>query len=356
MAIEKIVRALDVGYGNVKFVRRHDSMEESVVCDMFPSSAPVAGDKLAGEGIGVRNTVDVKVGGNTYEVGHDVAQAKGASDISTNFNDKYVRSDKYKALVLGALHYMFLSIEQNHIDLLVVGLPVDKMKDHKEYLIELLKTTHELPNERVVEIKDVKVFAQPLGAFFNFMYSPDEKDNLSFHQVKSQRNLVIDPGMFTFDWLLIENMKGVDEQSGSSEQSMSRIITALSKKISADNNNANKETVFQILDNAFRKGTTPRVFSKDIDLDKYMQFADPVINQSVDLLVRSVNDGANIDNIMLVGGGARFFLKAIKKKFPHHNIMTTSNSVYANVIGFQMGGERAMLQQQVAARKTTISA
>lgn len=35
----KIIRALDVGYGNVKFVQRHDSIDQKVIFDMFPSRA-----------------------------------------------------------------------------------------------------------------------------------------------------------------------------------------------------------------------------------------------------------------------------------------------------------------------------
>jgi plasmid segregation protein ParM len=353
---DKIVRALDVGYGNVKFVRRHDSMEKPVICDMFPSRSPASSGSSIGEGtLKKRDTVVVNVNGTSYEVGHDVAQAQGANDISSILDTKFVRSDGYMARVIGALHYMFVDLEDDHIDLLVVGLPVNNMKEHKDFLIEKLKGHHVLPFGRKVEIKEVKVFEQPLGAFFNFMYSPDEPENLSFQVVKSQSNLIIDPGMYTFDWLLVNNMKGSDSRSGGTTKAMSEIIKAMAKAI-AKEHGSNDETIFKILDDAIRHNKTPRVFSKDIDLDKYISHATPVINQSVDALSNSVGDGADIDNIMLVGGGARFFKKAIENKFTKHNITTTSNSVYANVIGFQMAGERAMLQQQVAARKATIAA
>lgn len=356
MVNDKIVRALDVGYGNVKFVRRHESMEASVICDMFPSRSPAASDSSIGEGtLKKRETVVVKVNGTSYEVGHDVAQAQGANDVSSILDNKFVRSDGYMARVLGALHYMFVDLEQDHIDLLVVGLPVNNIKEHKNYLISKLKTRHELPGDRIVEIKDVKVFEQPLGAFFNFMYSPDEPQKFSFQEVKSQRNLIIDPGMYTFDWLLVDNMKGSDSRSGGTTRAMSEIIKAMAKVI-AKEHETNAETVFKILDDAIRNNKSPRVFSKDIDLEKYLSHATPVINESVDALANVVGDGADLDNIMLVGGGARFFKKAIQTKYPKHTIITTNNSVYANVIGFQMAGERAILQQQVAARKATLTA
>lgn len=356
MTNNKIVRALDVGYGNVKFVRRHESMEASVICDMFPSRSPAASESSIGEGtLKKRETVVVKVNGTSYEVGHDVAQAQGANDVSSILDNKFVRSDGYMARVLGALHYMFVDSFDDHIDLLVVGLPVNNFKEHKDYLINILKRQHELPGGRIVEIKDVKVFEQPLGAFFNFMYSPDEPKNFSFQEVKSQCNLIIDPGMFTFDWLLVNNMQASDNRSGGTTRAMSEIIKAMAKVI-AKENETNAETVFKILDDAIRKNKKPRIFSQEIDLDNYIVHATPAINESVDALANSVGDGADLDNIMLVGGGARFFKEAIQKKYPKHTIITTSNSVYANVIGFQMAGERAVLQKQVAARKATISA
>lgn len=352
----KIVRALDVGYGNVKFVRRHEAMGDKVICDMFPSRSPAATDSFIGEGtLKRRETVIVRVNGTNYEVGHDVAQAQGANDISASLDNKFVREDGYMARVLGAFHYMFTDIDADYIDMLVVGLPVNNIKEHKEYLIEKLKGKHMLPGDREIEIKDVRVFEQPLGAFFNFMYSPDEPKNFSYGAVKSQRNLIIDPGMYTFDWLLVDSMKASDNRSGGTTRAMSDVIKAMAKVI-AKEEKTNNDQVFKILDDAIRAGRNPRIFNKEIEVESYISYAKTVISESVDKLANSVGDGADVDNIMLVGGGARFFLEAIKAKFPRHEIITTNNSVYANVIGFQMAGERSFLKDQVQARKSSLTA
>ena len=167
----KIVRALDVGYGNVKFVKKHEFIEDMVRCDMFPSKSPAATEGDIGEGtLKPRDTVFIEINKVRYEVGYDVTLAQGANDESGNFSKDFVRSDGYMARVLGALHYMFQSIEPDYIDTLVVGLPVNNMQA-KHYLKDKLKTKHTLPNGREITIKDVRVFEQPLGAFFNFMYS-----------------------------------------------------------------------------------------------------------------------------------------------------------------------------------------
>lgn len=171
----KIVRPLDVGYGNVKYVRRHDAMEESVICDMFPSRAVAATDGNIGEGtLKKRETVIVKVNDIDYQAGHDVSLAQGANDISSILDDKFVRGDGYMARALGALHYMFVHVEQDYINMLVVGLPVKTIKENKQFLIDKLVGKYTIPGSRKVEVKDVRVFEQSLVAFYNFMYSPDE--------------------------------------------------------------------------------------------------------------------------------------------------------------------------------------
>lgn len=128
----KIVIALDVGYGNVKFVRRHEQMEEKVICDMFPSMCLGASNSTIGSGVlQRRETVVVDVDGVSYEVGHEITQAHGPNDISSIMNKEFVKSAGYMARVLGALHYMF-----------IVGLPVNNMKNNKDYLIQKLKGIH----------------------------------------------------------------------------------------------------------------------------------------------------------------------------------------------------------------------
>lgn len=43
-------------------------------------------------------------------------------------------------------------------------------------------------------------------------------------------------------------------------------------------------------------------------------------------------------NIILVGGAAYLFKKAIKEAFPKHNILEVKDPLYANVRGFQIAG------------------
>jgi hypothetical protein len=69
MAKLEVVRAVDVGYGNTKYVLEHQHGSE-IVCALFPSLAPQASHS-PDLGVGVlkrRNSVTVEVNGIRYEV------------------------------------------------------------------------------------------------------------------------------------------------------------------------------------------------------------------------------------------------------------------------------------------------
>ena len=77
--MSQVARAIDVGYGNTKFVTL--LQQESIQCGMFPSIAPQAstGPDLCGGLMQRRNTVIVEVDGVKYEVGKDARLAQDAS-------------------------------------------------------------------------------------------------------------------------------------------------------------------------------------------------------------------------------------------------------------------------------------
>ena len=63
--------------------------------------------------------------------------------------------------------------------------------------------------------------------------------------------------------------------------------------------------------------------------------------QFVNVLANKVgNNGLDIDNIVLAGGGAAFFHDVIKDKFSKHKIVIAEDPVFSNVRGFQLAGEQ----------------
>ena len=113
--MELIVRAVDVGSGNTKFVTGVTGAD--IRCASFPSIAyPSSGETPHWPASERRKTVCIPVGPLFYEVGPDVGLAADTFRAK-QLHDEYTESPEYTALLRGALSMMKVP----HIDLLIVG-------------------------------------------------------------------------------------------------------------------------------------------------------------------------------------------------------------------------------------------
>lgn len=116
--MEPIVRAVDLGFGNTKFITGMAGSE--VRCGCIPSLAyPSTRDPASLPAAERRKTLAIPINGLFYEVGPDAALATD-NLRATHLHDRYVETPEYLALLRGALAMMKLPV----IDVLVVGLPV----------------------------------------------------------------------------------------------------------------------------------------------------------------------------------------------------------------------------------------
>jgi plasmid segregation protein ParM len=116
--MDAIVRAIDVGYGNTKYVTQAEG--GSIRCAHFASVAPATAGQ-PGAALGdKRRTLGIAIGDLTYEVGPDAHLAAEVYQ-TRQMHDGYCETPEYLALTRGALGFMKLE----RIDLLVLGLPVD---------------------------------------------------------------------------------------------------------------------------------------------------------------------------------------------------------------------------------------
>lgn len=123
------VRAIDVGFGNTKFVSavNNTAAGTEIRCGSFPSLAyPSPDGHRSWPGTERRKTLFIPIGKLHYEVGPDVVLAADSFQ-ARQLHDEHSDSPEYLALVRGALAMMKL----NHIDLLVVGLPVAQFVGRK---------------------------------------------------------------------------------------------------------------------------------------------------------------------------------------------------------------------------------
>lgn len=323
----KIVAALDLGWGYAKY-SRFDPATGNYQFASFPSLAPRhAGLDLSMSILGKRDTVVVTVEGTEYEVGPDSGDLD-TNDSTRNLNDQYIHTDQYKAVLYGALHYM----GEAEIDLLVVGLPLSNMSSAAK-LKELCKGAHRINAQETVVVKDVLVLPQPLGGLY---YCLSQKDKPEFEFLREEINLVIDPGFLTFDFLLSNGDKIIENRSNAHTGGVSKILRAMCESISQK---------FEIkYDNlsAIDKGLRRRkikINGTQESLDEHIRNTRSVIEGSVNYMKNIVGDGADIDNILLLGGGSLLYHKTIEAHYPNHKVIMVDDGQMANVQGFLLAGQ-----------------
>lgn len=333
-----VVRAIDVGYGNTKFVIDRPELENRIDCGLFPSLAPrsiAGGDIGASDGfMKKRNTVRVRVDGYDFEVGPDAVKAQFGNESGRMLKEDYCLSENYRALVYGAL----LSMGLPKLDVLVLGLPMSTWKGFKDRLAELMTGKHKINEHFSVEIGKVIVAPQPLGGFYDHGLGINQ-----FRAMKEQINLIVDPGYYTLDWLLADGVVPIDARSGAvNNGGMAEIIREVTEHVAKDFETTPSDVgALDRIDMALRSKTPIRVFGRDSKrpIEEYLAIArkralDPLLK-----LTQNIGASGAIDNVILVGGGAHIYYELLKSEFPRHKIQLARDAVFSNVRGFQLIGE-----------------
>lgn len=328
--MELIVRAVDVGSGNTKYVT--GIVGTDIRCASFPSVAyPSSADTSAMPAAEKRKTVCIPVGPLFYEVGPDIHLAADTFRAK-QLHDEYTESPEYMALLRGALSMMKVP----HIDLLVVGLPVALLSLKKAALEKAMTGTHELSAGRSIIVRKALAVAQPQGALVNYAAEHEKMASIG-----TEQSLVIDPGSRTFDWLVCRGMRLVQKQSHSINRGMSDVLRLMAAEISKDIGTPYRD--YDAIDLALRTGKAPVIFQKPYDMKRHLPIAESVAQQAVSTMRQWIETPESLQNIILVGGGAFLFKKAVKAAFPKHKIHEVREPLYANVRGFQLAGQNYAL-------------
>jgi len=337
------VRAVDVGYGNTKYVLAHPTSGD-VQCALFPSVAVQANSSadLTAGALQRLNTVVVEVNGVQFEVGKDADLAQDLTHARVLDRD-FCKTDIYLALLRGALHYMGCP----SLDLLVLGLPLNTFGTLQHTLAKRVKGCHPvpafaigapgravgLPTHAEVLVREVYLLPQPLGALFDHAIQQGQ-----FAKLQSHTSLIVDVGFFTFDWLFSHGVKPIASRSGAVNGGLSAILSVIAagvgKQFDAQITNVKR------LDQALRTGTSLRLFGQEHDITHHISAGEAKAREFVAAMASRVGDGADVDNIILCGGGAHFFHALVREKYPRHNVVIARDPVFANLRGFQLAGEQ----------------
>ena len=324
----EVIRAIDVGYSWTKYVVEGASFGE-IRCRAFPSIAPRASSRdLALDGRARRSTVQIAVDELAFEVGPDTALVQDTYQAMP-LDDGYTDTPEYLALVRGALRLMRV----DHVDLLIVGLPVALYRQRRHSLERRLTGTHPLGGGNAVPVLVVKALAQPVGAFLSAAV-----ENESLRHLKGARNLIVDAGWRTFDWVVTSGAKILEKRSDSIAKSMSDVVDTMGRAISRDIGAQLTAFDHARIDEALRSGQPVRFFGKPLSLEPYLPLGQHVADEAVTAMRRLVQEGTDIDNIVLAGGSAFFFADAIARAYPKHAVTRLPEAFYANCRGFQIAG------------------
>lgn len=333
---KKIVRGIDVGYGNTKICHGGD-VPSALKCEHFPSIASLHAGVDKGAGVmAKRELVEVESGGNVYLVGKDALDTLSARDDQgrTLLTD-FIFTPQHLALYRGGLRYL----QEQNIDLLVSGLPVNYFSQHKEHMEQRLKGIHQYPDGIEINVKEVWIVPQPIGGFIHYFFDNDDIEDLS-----DLKSLTIDVGYFTLDWLVCRGLKLLDERSGSCPGGMSLILEKLTQFIGEERGVPFSD--YHMVDKGVRNGYKTRIQGKPYDFSHFIPRIEGYITNSIQSMLRSVGTLDDIDVIVLVGGGGHCYQSVLQKLLNDREIIMPDHGVYSNVKGFYLAGAERVKQSE----------
>jgi plasmid segregation protein ParM len=334
------VRACDVGYGHIKFTDGRDPESQLIRTASIPSQSPLARSstvKNSGPTLASRDTFIVPVNGRFFEVGNDVRLAVHDNHVSEILGDDFSQSDAYAARLFGAFRYMLSALPKSTIDILVLGLPLSTFAKHHEAVENRFCGEQVIGlNDEIITIKTCLVVPQPLGSYAAYLSLP------AMHQSKTTpMALVVDPGYQTVDWFVCKGMVASEVRSDAVPRGMGAVLRAaasdLIKKYAFD---AKLDDVIRMLDRSLTCDLPFEMYGSKIDFFNHLRAGEDVIEEAVQAIKNSVGSGADIDVIILTGGGAKFYDEAVKRKFPRHKVTVLESPALANARGFHLLGEK----------------
>ncbi len=331
---QPIVRAVDVGYGHVKWTDGFDG--EAILAEAFPSQSVVSQAAQHQSAVWQqRDTFLIPIKDRLFEVGRDIRFAMSGNQETEVLDRDFALSDAYRARLFGALNYMAPRLPENTIDFLVLGLPLTTYTKHSRDLAAMYTGTLQISPTRSVTVGKCLVVEQPVGSYLQYL---NEKQ---IDAAAAPTALVVDPGYNTVDWYVCEGFVANTTISSAIERGMSACIRAIAKSLSKNlHGNVPESELVRAVDKALQSNLAAvRLFGNDVDLAPHIDAGRHVLDEAAQAIRNLVGAGASIETIILTGGGATMYRDAIQDKFPHHPIHILHETTLANVRGFHVFGE-----------------
>lgn len=365
---DRVALAIDAGFGMMKFSKRNDAEPGGIGFECFPSAAievtrTADGNALSSIGAD-RDVIDVSFGGRDYCVGKDIRHEMVGNDFGKDMTDTYYDSAVYHALMRGALAYM----DEPIIHTLCLGLPMNHYMSpgRPEKLRAAYEATVVINKDKKVVIENVVVQPQPFGAYAGLGSKVNEINNLltesnmpdslikTPQDLKAMTILVVDPGEFTLDWLLMTGTGPLMKVSNAiGDAGRHRVLREIHKLISEKMERPLGSSFFGDIDSCLRNNRQLRVAGQVFDLqsDEFQE----LIRKTIDDPIRQLFEGLRgaddrIDMAVVMGGAPHDVAEAIKRARPWLPVYCgntnagKNSSIFGNLSGFQ---QWAMVQDSL---------
>ena len=333
-----VLAGLDIGFGNTKVVYSVDGGPRREI--IFPSGAaperllPVQGDGSRSH-LGGR-TVEMILGDGTPKGSEVTTWVAG---IETHKVQNYIRphsanftsSQEWSALLRSALDRMDVA----RVDVLVAGLPVSEFFDtgRRQALRKSLEQAHRISASKTVEVRKAVIIPQPLGAYAHFMERlAAQGKSLSPDSLV----LVIDPGHYSVDYVLMQDSSIHQASSGSSAMAGRQVLEAASRllyerkqvRISVDRLEAvvrRGEPVLEVGSQQFKVSAL---------LDEAGKLVCDQVLKGLEGVVNGVGEG--LSHVVLAGGGAPLYERYVRAAFESHATLVdvAEKPILSNAYGF----------------------
>lgn len=321
---------LDIGYSSLKisFAAPGSEPHNVVLPVGVTRTDPAAGDYFGGAADGIRVSVD----GERYVA---CVQPHMAADWSRTLDRSYTRSTQYRALYYATL----ATAGSTRIDCVATGLPVSLYfnKALREELVRQLRGRHEVAPGKEVDVAEARVYPQPAGTYIAYLSAAPGRQQV----MEGRSALVIDPGFFSVDSVVIRNNRPYPNASATSTEAMSRVLERADGEITRlhDDATATPGLYKATLEERLREGRMDiSSGSREIDARPYLECAAEL---SCERALREINSSLrglefNIDMVVVTGGGAWLYAPAIRKAFRRQRVVVMDHAPMANAIGFRV--------------------
>lgn len=294
---------LDIGYSNMTAM--HGQADGRISEFTVPATAIRKEPEQYSEilsSMGKKKNTEVVVNGEPWVVGVEPFRVgKGKRELNSGFT----KTDAFKAMYFGCL----TETKADVIDLLVTGLPVEQALDKTacNQLVKSLTGRHKINRKRSVQVNKVVVLPQPVGGFIDYLNNFND-DNI---YIQSGTILIIDPGFYSVDHIMIQRGRFLPECSGTSLYAVSALLEETSRLIKEAHGKIDKELIEDAIQNGNRKVL---VKGKVIELDDYLKTASlKVCDNAITSIKENLRQQESIDMTILVGGGAEFYEESAKR-------------------------------------------